>query len=83
MEPDLDQDLEAYLSTMTQDREGASGQDKAEASESESAADLDEYLNELKDESEGGTSAEDEEGLVDLEDYIEKDAAGEVHVQGN
>ena len=67
-EPDLDSDLEAYLQTIAHEKEGASSKDQADGSDSESAADLDEYLNELNEESDKETS--DEEDAVDVEKFI-------------
>lgn len=69
-EPDLDKDLEAYLQTMAhEEKEGTSSRGEEQGKDSdESAADLDEYLNELKEESEKAES--DSEDAVDVEKYL-------------
>lgn len=73
-EPDLDRDLEAYLQTIAHEKEEGSSKEEAEGSDSESAADLDEYLNELNEESEKEPS--EEEDAVDVEKYIKDSSEG-------
>ena len=75
-EPDLDRDLEAYLQTIAHEKEGASSKGQAGGSDSESAADLDDYLNELNDESE--REASDEEDAVDVEKFIKNSEEGTI-----
>ena len=74
-EPDIDQDLEAYLRTMSEEK-GAADEDEPDGQESEEAADLDEYLNELDAESNGSHENDD----VDSEEYLHvADQSSEEH----
>ena len=69
-ESDLDADLEAYLQTIAHDKKEQSNLEKTGEGDSESAADLEDYLNELKTGDSEGDDHEDEDA-VDVEEYMQ------------
>ena len=72
-EADIDQDLEAYLRTMSEEKGDGEDAPQDTESASEEAADLDDYLNELE-------VASNESDADDSEDYLRvSEVSGESH----
>ena len=70
-EPDLDNDLEAYLQTITTDEREHKGHDTADVEGSEEE-DLDKYLDELNTTQPEKPADGGEDDAVDLEEYMQQ-----------